>query len=135
MERLTTSNYELYPCLDCNKQDECYEKGWCIHLIRAILRLANYEKLEDQGRLIKLPCKPGDTLYTNMRVQGWYMRSAKAPYKVTVAFVGINGKDNFFNVVYENQNMWQFKFSDIGKNIFLSYQEALEAKERMNHEK
>lgn len=28
-------------------------------------KLADYENLEEQGRLIKLPCKPGDTVYVN----------------------------------------------------------------------
>ncbi len=28
-------------------------------------KLADYENLEEQGRLIKLPCKVGDTVYVN----------------------------------------------------------------------
>lgn len=88
-----------------------------------------YKELENQGKLIKVPCVPGDILYTNVRMQGWYMRRGKAPYKVTIVFVGINGKEDFFNVVYENGNMFQFRFSDIGKFIFVTEQEAKEALE------
>ena len=101
---------------------------------RCMNKLAKLEDMEEQSKLLILPCKLGDVLYTNMRVQGWYMRSSRAPYEVKVAFIGINGKNNFFNVVYENQNMWQFEFSDIGKTVFLTEQEAKEALEGMKND-
>ena len=33
--------------------------------ISAAIKLAGYEDLEEQGRLIKLPCKVGDVVYVN----------------------------------------------------------------------
>ena len=75
MERLTErtadgilvkENYEkeslktLYSCYG-EKPNSYYsncEEGYC-----AMEKLADYEDLEEQGRLIKLPCKVGDTVY------------------------------------------------------------------------
>lgn len=39
-----------------------------------------------------LPVKVGDTVYTNVSWQGWYLRDKDKPYKAKVAFIGINGK-------------------------------------------
>lgn len=76
--------------------------------------------------LIKSPVKIGDFIYTNVSWNGWYLRKKDRPYKIKVVFIGINGKENFFNVVYEkNGNMLSFKFSEIGERVFLSYDEAL----------
>lgn len=90
----------------------------------AINKLAEYEDAEEQGLLIRLPCKVGDVVYTNMRASGWYKREKNKPYKANVAFIGINGKDNFMNVVFENDNVLQFLLSDIGKTVFLTREEA-----------
>lgn len=73
---------------------------------------------------IALPCKVGDTVYTNISMQGWYMRKKDRPYKAEVVFIGINNVDNFMNVKFENGNMLQFNFSQIGKTVFLSKEEA-----------
>lgn len=75
------------------------------------------------------PCKVGDEVYTNTSMQGWYMRKNKRPYKAKIVFIGVNGVDNFINVVLENDNMLQFNFSQIGKTVFLTKEEA-EAKLR-----
>ena len=77
-----------------------------------------------------LPCKIGDILYTNVSVQGWYMRRKDRPYKVRVVFIGINGTDNFINVSYENDYTWGFNFSEIGKLIFYTKEEAETALKR-----
>lgn len=87
-------------------------------------KLRHYENLEEQGLLLRLLCGVGDTVYTNVRVVGWYMREKNKPYKAEIAFIGINGKDNFVNVVFENGNMLQFKFSDFGKTVFFTMEEA-----------
>lgn len=84
------------------------DEGYC-----AMEKLAEYEDLEEQGKLMKPPCAIGDTVYTNHSMQGWYFRKEDRPYKAKVVFIGINGKDNFINVYFENEYMFQFKFSDI----------------------
>ncbi len=107
---------------DCN--DSCMKVKECRWYKKAMSRLKEYEDLEEQGLLLRLPCKVGDTVYTNVRAVGWHMREKNKPYKAEIAFIGINGKDNFVNVVLENDNMLQFKFSDFGKTVFLTMEEA-----------
>lgn len=117
------------PCLGMG----CMKKE-CMFKYAVAERLAKYEGLEEQGKLIKLPCAVGDILYTNFSVQGWYFREKNKPYEIKVVFIGINGVDNFINVAYENGNMWQFNFSDIGKRIFLTKEEAKKKLEEMEGE-
>ena len=52
MERLTNSNKEI-PTLVDNAE----------YWLQVYFKLKDYEDLEEQGRLIKLPCKVGDTVY------------------------------------------------------------------------
>lgn len=104
-----------------------YMKKPNVYTADCIEKLGCYEDLEEQGKLIKLPCTIGDTLYTNFAVQGWYFREKNKPYATKVVFIGINDVDNFINVAYENGNALQFNFSDIGKRIFLTREEAEKA--------
>ena len=82
MERLTErtadgilvkENYEkeslktLYSCYG-EKPNSYYsncEEGYC-----AMEKLADYEDAEEQGRLIKLPCKVGNTVYRYVEEKG-----------------------------------------------------------------
>ena len=139
MERLTGRNSDggaFYK--NCFREDTCAGIGCsekcdhCKHSYNACEKLAVYEDAEEQGLLIRLPCKVGDVVYTNMRASGWYKREKNKPYKANVAFIGINGKDNFMNVVFENDNVLQFLLSDIGKTVFLTREEAEAALERMS---
>ena len=52
MERLTESNKEI-PTLVDNAE----------YWLKVYFKLKEYENLEEQGRLISLPCKVGDTVY------------------------------------------------------------------------
>ncbi len=72
-----------------------------------------------------LPCDIGDTVYTNCRMQGWYFREKDKPYEAKIVFIGLNGVDNFMNVDLGNGHMLQFPFSQIGKTVFLTREEAL----------
>lgn len=87
-------------------------------------KLAHYEDLEEQGRLIELPFKIGDKVYTNFSMQGWYMQKKKRPYEAKIVFIGINGIDDIFNVELGEGKMLGFRFSDIGKTVFLTKEEA-----------
>lgn len=81
---------------------------------------------------LKLPCKVGDTVYTNISIQGWYFRKENRPYKAKVVFIGINGVENFINVDFGNGRMLRFNFSDIGKTVFLTQEEAEAALRKTN---
>ncbi len=95
-------------------------------------RLKYYKDLEEQERLLKLPCAVGDTVYTNHSMQGWYFRKENRPYAAKVVFIGINGVDNYMNVDFGNGRMMQFKFSEILKNVFLTHEEAEAALKEMS---
>lgn len=93
------------------------------------------EKLKEYEDAGEPPCKVGDTIYTNVRVSGWYLGESNAPYEVKIAFIGINGTDNFVNVVYKNGSMFPFKWSDFGKTIFLTKEEAEQKLKELKREK
>lgn len=117
-----------------------YAKGYCYAMLAEKLYHKNitneeydkYSKIIDDFKqkntdeiIIKSPVNIGDILYVNFSRQGDYLRKKDRPYKVKVEFIGINGVDNFFNVTYlKTGNMWQFKFSDIGKHVFITKEEA-----------
>lgn len=61
MERLTTETGSFI-CKGehvCRSDDECY----CDSIEKALKKLSEYENLEEQGLLIRLPCKVGDTIF------------------------------------------------------------------------
>lgn len=81
-----------------------------------------------ENGVIVPPVKVGDTVYTNVSWQGWYLRDKDKPYKAKVVYIGINGSKNYVNVVYEkNDNMLTFTFDEIGDRIFLTREEAEKA--------
>lgn len=90
------------------------------------------ENFKDRSLFVELPCKVGDTVYTNLAMRGWYYRDKYRPYSATVVFMGLNNSEEMggglINVLYgKNGNMMQFRFSDIGKTVFLTREEAEKA--------
>ena len=139
MERLTErtadgilvkENYEketlktLYSCYG-EKPNPHYtncEEGYC-----AIEKLADYEDAEEQGRLIKLPCNVGDTVWDNDF-------GRPCAYTITAFSFGeceeyickpVTTKEVVF--YYENSSgsiTGSFAESAIGKSVFLNKSEA-----------
>lgn len=67
MERLTERELNVLGCASYTKcnTDECVGYcGGCNAEEEAKLKLKRYEDLEEQGLLITLPCKVGDTVWT-----------------------------------------------------------------------
>ena len=68
MERLTYRGSEIMT-----------EDGWfkpsysCYSTKRIIERLTEYEDLEEQGLLLRLPCKVGDTVYRYIEEKGYVL--------------------------------------------------------------
>ena len=84
-------------------------------LKEAMEKLARYEDLEEQGLLLKLPCKVGDTIY---RIEDGYMYDFKAN---TIEVRKENGK-YIFCIAYMD-----YKTEDFGKTVFLTQAEAEKA--------
>ena len=84
-------------------------------------KLQHYEDLEEQGRLIELPCKIGDTVYSF---------SFNIVYPFTVNGFEINKYEVEFKGSYcgeeKSLEYWSIRFpvSKIGKAVFLTREEA-----------
>lgn len=70
MERLTKKNdsggYYYPKCFEkCNGLGASGECDDCEIMTSVCENLGEYEDLEEQGRLVKLPCKVGDTVYAD----------------------------------------------------------------------
>ena len=70
MERLTEKIGNTNCVKGCGSNckygfQHCTKEDWenCKTIDDVIDKLAEYENLEEQGRLVKLPCKVGDTVY------------------------------------------------------------------------
>lgn len=111
MERLTNSDKEI-PTLVNN----------AVYWLEVYFKLKDIEDAEEQGLLLRLPCKVGDKLY---RITPY----AKEPI-ITTHVLQINIKQ-FFNEkiivridVMDKMGESCYFLDDIGKKVFLSREEA-----------
>ena len=122
MDRLTTENYrELLiknndleyrsACLGCENIQKCNpEEGVKCGFYKALEKLKEYEDLEEQGKLLKLPCAVGDTVYTIYSDEdGSFIEEPKVE-EVSTHRVWI---DSMY-----------FDYDDFGKTVFLTREEA-----------
>jgi len=92
-----------------------------------IKTLGKYEELEEQGLLIKLPCKVGDTVYVyNLDVCDWVMSPKVLTFNLCQSgwFVTL---DMGSTDKHPDGEAWCMKLSDFGKTIFLTREEAEKA--------
>lgn len=103
----------------------------------ALNKLADYEDAEEQGLLLRLPCKVGDWLYYVI-----FDFNAIVPVRlndVIMSFIGIDRYSCQYNCccfdecgdVYED---FEFDTDDIGKTVFLTKEEAEQALAEMKGE-
>lgn len=94
------------------------------YLYPAIEKLATYENLEEQGLLVRLPCKVGDTVY---RVNA----GAKQPIiPMTVSEIHFLCYKNeravrFDAIGKEDMGESCYRLEDIGRIVFLTHEEAV----------
>lgn len=112
MERLTNSEKEI-PTLVNNAE----------YWLKVYFKLKDYEDLEEQGRLVILPCNRGDKIY--------FIKSAfsMAHFPIEAKVTSICGIDCDSDVMYSSITEYnkidrRFKSSDIGKTVFLTKSEA-----------
>lgn len=99
-------------------------------LVEYLKELKAYKEAEEQGLLLKLPCKVGDTLYINNFRCCW-QDEYEIPYEVGVLNIGMNEIHTYMEVLLDDGMIYHFNFSDIGKTIFLTKAEAEEALSKM----
>lgn len=141
MERLTLEDLKSV-CYDpwelCGMGDYCtngcHEEGGCTkdcHILKIYRKLAEYEDLEEKGKLLKLPCAIGDKLYI-------LTDDSPTGIEETVCEKIIVFKNNFKIIApcqYDNwgKAKWILKSSKFEKIVFLSQEEAEAAlKKRKN---
>lgn len=129
MERLTQKSDKMIWLKDQGLKIEPCEMN--SHHCRMILeKLAEYEDLEEQGLLVRLPCKVGDTVYVKL--------SAYCKTKYTEAQV--RDYTHFIScgfcvvVTSEKFDKQSIPFSEFGKSIFLTREEAEKKLEEMKNE-
>lgn len=95
-----------------------YRNLWAMADLRE--KLKYYEDLEEQGRLLKLPCKVGDTVYAI-----GFNNNKPIIYESVVLSILITEKEIAFNVkVDEFEINSQLKQSMFDKTVFLTKSEA-----------
>lgn len=136
MERLTTKKYgELLiknndgeyrsPCFGCESINKCNPEKVTCGFYKALEKLAEYEDLEEQGKLLKLPCKPEDKLY-------WISdqdEDAEFTYEpieeVEICNIDYNGYS--LQLWFADKGAKEFpvlEVSSIGKELFYTREEA-----------
>ena len=115
MKRLSDNAIEIVNELHTEKL--AYESEY-VPIIDALNRLAEYEDTEEQGLLVRLPCKLGIPVYCLMG-DGVYSETVE---KICVSDMGF---------YLETENMG-FDESDFGKYVFLTREEAKKALEGVN---
>lgn len=125
MERLTEVTIEDGVKLYDISSELCLSRTTQVEKIATILKkLADYEDLEEQGRLIKLPCKVGDKIFLDFAGFG------KDVDKFTVKDFHLdcfkNGETILFCDYESNDRTLsgQIDVMEFGKTVFLTKSEA-----------
>jgi hypothetical protein len=110
MERLTEVVYKKGYC----KRKPACEGSCedCDHFETMVDRLAYYEELEEQGLLLRLPCKVGDTVYY---IDDYYVYADK------VNSIGISKENDEYVFCID---FMDYRYDDFGKRVFLTKEEA-----------
>lgn|SRR5574344_1028241 len=135
-DRLTyqtdTNQYELKCCLFTAKSDDspmlkdCAEKGihFCSEVNKVIDKLAHYEDLEEEGRLIELPCQWGDTVYQIVECDNGIYKISKMKVHATSPYGQLYG-DKIWNCYIANKYSKSYcRYFDFGRTVFMTRKEA-----------
>ena len=87
-----------------------------MHTGNAIRKLSEYEGLEEQGKLLKLPCVVGDEVYTAGYGVG-------RPLKWKIISCEICEEE----IVFIDEAETEWRAEDFGKTVFLTQEEAVAA--------
>lgn len=123
MERLTdknaVGNYFYPKCFEkCDGFGASSKCDNCEIMTSVCEKLGKYEDLEEQGRLVKLPCKLGDTVYVPTR---------DFISELRIAHITISKNNTFFYWMLNAgiyPNLDGFSVDKIGKTVFLTKSEA-----------
>lgn len=130
MERLTKiseAGNAYYPkCFEepCCGMGECLDDN-CSLMIDACKKLAEYEQLEEQGLLVRLPCKVGDMVYVPTR---------NFISELRIVMISVDMHGTYFRWMLNSgiyPNLDGFSGNKLGKTVFLTREEAEKKLEEM----
>lgn len=103
-------------CLKCANQHDL--------LAEWLEELKSYKEAEEQGLLMKLPCKVGDTVYVPTR-----NFDSNFVSKLRIVMISVGKYGTYFgwmldSGIYPNFNLDGFSESQLGKTVFLTREEA-----------
>ena len=142
MERLTDRcwrNLDPWEC--CGQNFHCSRKlnddGGCINgciVPKLYKHLAEYEDLEEEGLLLKLPCKVGTAAYL---IDHNFIRMERKPIKCIIDEFTADKYNDFYAVLNGAENFYMMRrfrainIKQFGETIFLTKEEAEKALERL----
>lgn len=92
--------------------------------IAAVNKLGEYEDAEEQGLIVRLPCKVGDTVYDVVKCDVGTSRIFKMRVGCIATFGSIH-KNKVWNMYLEDTYTKAYRsFCDFGKTVFLTREEA-----------
>lgn len=106
-------------------------------------KLGTYEDMKEQGMLLILPCRPGDTVYVLEKGNYWKKIGVNCTRKIGINEVVTarvecicSSRDKVGEViwcikVFGKYGSYLFPFEEIGKTVFLTEKKVNEAKEAM----
>lgn len=125
MKRLTKRYVDDFGQKAITACGETYFEGEDGYVI--VDRLAFYEDLEEQGLLVRLPCKVGDTVYVPTR-------NFVSELRITLVSVNTNEMAMYFSWLLNSgiyPNLDGFSGYELGKTVFLTPEEAEKKLEEM----
>ena len=132
MERLTDNTDYCASWSDCEMPDgkceflnNCYDR-------KIYNKLREYEDAEEQGLLIRLPCKVADTIF---RINPYAKEPIISMKVLQIRFVELYSGNSFLRIdAINDEDMGEFCYfkNDIGKTVFLTREEAEAALAEMN---
>lgn len=125
MERLTKKGFNF--TTDFIKRDI---DSWSI--AQCLKKLQEYEDAEEQGLLLRLPCKVGDTLYSALGEKVLKSEVISVKYHCEAENHGVFIRERI--IIDTDDFETEINFSDIGKTVFLTQDEAEQKLKEMESE-
>ena len=114
MERLTKRYIDE---IGCNFVKPLSRDGDILH------RLADYEDLEEQGLLVRLPCKVGDKVYHISSKKINEKIVTKTNYRIVDDEIDVGSSGIYVNDIYDKQDTY-YHYTKLGVSLFTTRAEA-----------
>jgi hypothetical protein len=123
----SVENYMKANCMKCAEEHE--------QLAKWLEELKSYKDLEEQGLLVRLPCKVGDTVWDNDfgYPESYEIKAFSYGYCDSYVEPDIEDQIIFYYENYSGSITGAFPMSEIGKTVFLTREEAEKKLEKLQN--